>query len=190
MLDGYRIDVSYAIVQRTGGYRPSQRTSFHPRRVFAPRAAAMSSFYQHSSLFSPPDHSSTTVIISNLPPHCTADDVFRLLSAYDVLHIQRSDSIAVAILRNKGDVDRVRRDLDLTLVNGQWQIRVQDWLTMQNEHQVSRIFLLYWQGCSFNPIPTSFGSLVRATRRHNNRLSFSRCRRGLRKSTTIRPVIP
>lgn len=138
-LDGYQINVSYAIVQRSAGFQPQASTPLH-RRHMAMNITRTSNINYNQSTANAlmplqtdielrVEHS-PTLVITNLPSTYTSFDLNHLFHGCDVLYCNQSQDVGVVIFRNELEAERARRDCDGRWIEGKL-IRAINWKAMQ-----------------------------------------------------------
>lgn len=114
LIDGYVVEVTYAIVQRSGGFRPSIVPASAPPR----RLAVLPTPRSEAGLMSsnPPLLQRSTIAVSHLPPSFTIRQLVSVMSQYgQVVHARLSDGTGFVVFENEPEAEQAIRDL-----RGQW----------------------------------------------------------------------
>lgn len=132
ILDDYQINVSFAIVQRSGGFKPRYH---HTPTMNVDRA----SNYSNNSNMSLLQHhqperqvgNSSTIVISNLPNEFTSFDLSRLFDHYNVLYCKISKDVGVVIFGSEMEAERARRESHGRWIEGKI-LSASNWKDIQN----------------------------------------------------------
>lgn len=142
VIDGFRTHVDYAIVQRSGGYRPitHNRTPARPIPYSRPSQFVISSPIMDVPSLPPSDPNAATLIVDHLPDiSFNSHQLTSLFLPYGrVLYSQistdtRTDEVVgVIILGNEMQAERARIQCDGVWIMNR-PIRVRSWKSIENE---------------------------------------------------------